>query len=368
MISDSSASRQTNSVPSRLSVLVTGIGGGGHGEQILKALKLSTLNYFIVGADAHAACANRNEVDHFEVLPMARAPEYLDRLIALAKHHDCKVIFHGSEAEMMVLSEQRSDLEAAGLYVPVNLPDVMSICQDKVRTAQFLSQHGIRVPSYREITTQMDCEGFSAFPAVIKPSTGGGGSANVFVVQDAEELAFFATYLLRIHGRFVIQEYVGTPEDEYTVGVLFGADGVLINSIAVKRVINNAMTIKVNVPNRTSRIELGSRLVISSGISQGQVGSWPEILRQCEKIASLLKPRAPVNIQCRVVGGVVIPFEINPRFSGTTSLRAMVGYNEPDVLIRRDVLGEDVELGFNYQSGLILRGLQEHLIAANHSL
>ena len=33
-------------------------------------------------------------------------------------------------------------------------------------------------------------------------------------------------------------------------------------------------------------------------------------------------------------------FEINPRFSGTTSLRAMVGYNEPDVLIRHHVLGE----------------------------
>jgi carbamoyl-phosphate synthase large subunit len=55
-------------------------------------------------------------------------------------------------------------------------------------------------------------------------------------------------------------------------------------------------------------------------------------------------------------------FEINPRFSGTTSIRAMVGYNEPDVLIRRHLLGEDVETRFPYGRGLVLRSLTETLI------
>jgi carbamoyl-phosphate synthase large subunit len=59
----------------------------------------------------------------------------------------------------------------------------------------------------------------------------------------------------------------------------------------------------------------------------------------------------------------VIPFEINPRFSGTTSLRALAGYNEPDVLVRRDVLGEKIEPYFSYQDVLILRGLKENVIS-----
>jgi len=82
----------------------------------------------------------------------------------------------------------------------------------------------------------------------------------------------------------------------------------------------------------------------------------------CEKIALALGARGAINIQCRVSGQKVFPFEINPRFSGTTSLRAMVGYNEPDVLIRNHVLKESFKPHFPYQSGVILRGLCETLL------
>lgn len=345
----------------KIPVLITGIGGGGHGEQILKALRIGELKYFIVGADANAHCANRHKVDYFEILPLARDPNYLEQVISLAKRFNCRAIFHGSEAEMMVFSYARERLSENGIYVPVNPPAVMNICQDKARTTEFLATRGIKVPLYREIKSIADCAGYDVFPAVIKPCTG-GGSANVFIVQSKDELAFFSEYLLRIYDRFVIQEYVGTPEQEYTVGVLFGADGEFINSIAIKRVINNALTIRTSVPNRTGRRDLGDRLVISTGISQGHVSEWKEIRNQCEEIARLLQPRAPINIQCRFVADEVIPFEINPRFSGTTSLRALAGYNEPDVLVRRDVLGERIEPNFPYRDVLILRGLKENVV------
>src|SRR6478672_5888166 len=85
-------------------VLLTGIGGGGHGEQILKALRLGELKYDIIGTDVSDACANRNRVDTFVKLPRANDPRYLDEVRALAKIHGCVAIFHGSEPEMMVLS------------------------------------------------------------------------------------------------------------------------------------------------------------------------------------------------------------------------------------------------------------------------
>lgn len=344
-------------------VLVTGIGGGGHGEQTLKALKLGKLEYFIVGADANYQCANRHAVDQFEILPHARHSNYLAEVISLAKRFKCRAIFHGSEPEMMVLSHARERFFNEGIYVSVNPPSVMSICQDKAKTTEFLASHGIKVPKFREIRNASECAEFDIFPAVIKPCEG-GGSANVFIVQTKDELKLFSEYLLKIYDRFVIQEYVGTPDQEFTVGVLFGADGEFINSIAIKRLINNALTIRTSVPNRSGRAELGDRLVISTGISQGHVADWRDVRNKCEEIARLLHPRAPVNIQCRVVAGDVIPFEINPRFSGTTSLRALAGYNEPDVLIRRDILGEIIEPYFPYQDALILRGLRENIITA----
>jgi carbamoyl-phosphate synthase large subunit len=345
---------------SKYSVLVTGIGGGGHGEQILKALRLAD-SYFIVGCDANEMCANRNNVDIFSVLPLANDTCYIKNLIDLAKKYDCKAIFHGSEQEMMVHSEHRRYLSELGFYVPVNSNSVIGTCQDKVATMNHLRSRGFVVPEYQQISKIEDVSEFSRFPAILKPIRG-GGSANVFIVQDKNELIQFSRYLLSQFDSFVLQEYIGTPDREYTVGITFGQDGHLINSIAIKRIINNALTIRTKLPNRTSRKDLGSWLVISTGISQGHIGKWPELLRQCEQIASSLNPTAPINIQCREVNGNVIPFEINPRFSGTTSLRAMVGYNEPDILFRRDVLGEKITDYFEYSEGLILRTLQENLI------
>jgi len=349
-----------SSSQSKYPVLVTGIGGGGHGEQILKALSLAN-SYYLVGADASEMCANRDKVDKFSVLPMANNPSYLESLIALARLHGCKAIFHGSEPEMMVLSEHRDYLSQLGFYVPVNSSHVINTCQNKASTMNFLSRQGFVVPDYREITGSDDLLNYNRFPVIMKPIRG-GGSANVFIAQDENELNLFSNYLLSQFNSFVLQEYVGRPDQEYTVGVLFGKDGHHINSIAIKRIINNALSIRTSLPNRTVRKDLGSSLVISTGISQGYIGKWPVILEQCELIAKSLNPTAPINIQLRVVDDKVIPFEINPRFSGTTSLRAMAGYNEPDILFRRDVLGQKIDDYFEYSEGLILRSLQENLI------
>lgn len=343
-------------------VLVTGVGGGGHGEQILKALRLGELKYNIIGTDITDACANRNKVDTFVKLPRATDPGYLDELSALAKAHKCVAIFHGSEPEMMVLSRSRSILEGEGIYTPVNPPSVLDVCQDKARTMAHLARHGFRTPKFLEVRDLAHLKSWDTLPAILKPSVGGGGSANVFIVQSREELLTFSKYLLGVCECFILQEYLGTPDEEYTVGVLFGGDGALINSIAIKRVINSALTIRTQVPNKTGRPEFGSRLIISTGISQGHVADWPQVRSACEKIATSLSPIAPVNIQCRVVDGDVISFEINPRFSGTTSLRAMAGYNEPDTLVRRDVFGQEIAPHFPYREMMILRGLEEHCL------
>jgi carbamoyl-phosphate synthase large subunit len=79
-------------------------------------------------------------------------------------------------------------------------------------------------------------------------------------------------------------------------------------------------------------------------------------------MAAELDTRGAINVQCRYWEGEVYVFEINPRFSGTTSLRAMMGYNEPDLLIRRHLLGEQVPARFEYRSGRVVRGLSEVVV------
>ena len=345
-----------------MKVLVTGVGGGGHGEQILKALRLSTLNYTIVGADMSAISKGLVNVDIPYLLPPASDPSYTDKLIALCKKHDVKAVFHGSEPELKVMNHNRVQIEAAGLFLPINPSTVIDTCMDKFKTVEFLIANGFKFPISARITSKSDLDNIDFMPVVLKPSVGGGGSANIMLAQTREELQVFGQYLLTMYDEFIVQEYVGTPDNEFTVGVLSSMDGELINSIAVKRMILTSLSNRIKAPNRTGKAGLGKILAISSGVSQGEIGVFREVTAPCEKIAVRLGSCGAINIQCRYVDGEVYVFEINPRFSGTTSLRAMVGYNEPDILIRKHLLGEEIKPFFEYKTGYILRGLEESYI------
>ncbi|CCN16463.1 ATP-grasp domain-containing protein [Bordetella bronchiseptica] len=347
----------------RISVLVTGVGGGGHGEQILKALRLARTRYHIIGGDMNPFSKGLAEVDKPYILPSANDPRYIDALLELCARHDVKAVFHGSEPELKAMSIARARFEQAGVFLPINPAAVIDLCMDKARTSEWLRRHGFDVPRTVAVNSLADLGKVDFFPAVLKPSVGGGGSANLFLAQDREELDFLGASLLANIGAYIVQEYVGDTDSEFTVGVLLDMNGQLLNSIAVRRMILSGLSNRIRVKNRSPLSHLGSTLAISSGVSQGDVGPYPEVTKVCERIATELGCRGAVNIQCRLVEGRVYVFEINPRFSGTTSLRAMVGYNEPDVLIRKHVLGEEIAPRFPYKSGRVVRGLAEVLLS-----
>jgi carbamoyl-phosphate synthase large subunit len=344
----------------KITVIVTGTSGGCLGEQLVKALRLAQgIDYRIIGTDLSAPSIGLADCDGAEVVPKAADPEYGETLLALCRKHQAKALFCGSEPEMKALSLNREAFRQAGIFMPLNPPELLDICLEKDRTAAFLRAHGFATVPFQLVTRMEEMNTIERFPVVIKPASGGGGSANVFLAQDLEELRFFVTYLLRTGGRCLVQEYVGSAEEEYTVGVLADMRGVILNAIAMQRRILPALSNRLKVPNRTGRRELGPVLAISNGISQGAIGRFPAVTGPCVEISRALGIRGVLNLQCRVQNGRVHVFEINPRFSGTTSLRALVGYNEPDILVRCEVLGENVTPFFAYREGVVLRGLRE---------
>lgn len=343
-------------------VLITAIGGGGHGDQILKALRLTPPGrYTIFGADANKTCAQASLVERFVTLPFASDPEYMEILLHTCRELGVRALFHGCEPELLMFASNRKLIENSGIFLPINDTSLIKLCMDKAKTNALLDDLGFPAPRYVKVTSESEFDAVDWFPVVVKPAVGGGGSANVFIAQDMKELKALAAYLGLggITSGFMIQEYVGTPDEEFTVGVLHDLDGRYVNAIAVKRHLNSGLSVRTSVSNRTRRAELGPRLVISSGVSQGNIGRYDSVTSQCREIADRLGSRGPLNLQCRIVDGKVRVFEINPRFSGTTSLRAMVGYNEPDLLIQKHICGVDIGQDFPYEEATILRSLVE---------
>jgi carbamoyl-phosphate synthase large subunit len=114
-----------------------------------------------------------------------------------------------------------------------------------------------------------------------------------------------------------VQEYIDSS-DEFTVGVMSSPKGEILSSIALRRNLNSKLSRSMAYGNR----------IISSGWSQGRIEAFPMICRQAEKIALALGSSWALNIQGRVRNDQFIPFEINPRHSGTSYFRALSGVNE----------------------------------------
>jgi carbamoyl-phosphate synthase large subunit len=345
----------------KIRVLITGVGGGGNGEQMIKALRLAQTKYYIVGTDISPLSSGLYQVDEGYTVPPAYDNNYIQTIIDLCRHLSIHVLITGSEPELEVVSANRRVFQEEGIVPLLNSSEIISMCMDKWKTYEFLRDKGFSVPQSMLVNTIAEIKDIKndMFPLVIKPISGGGGSRHSYIAQGVDELRFFCNYILKDGLKPIIQEYIGTPDSEFTVGVLHTLNGIFVNSIAVKRNLSSGLSVRLKVKNRTNKLYLSPTLIISSGYSQGFIDKFPEVCGVCEEIATALRSEGPLNIQCRYFNGKVYVFEINPRLSGTTPLRAMVGFNEPDILIRHHLWGVPVESRFLYDSGNIMRGLSE---------
>jgi carbamoyl-phosphate synthase large subunit len=69
----------------------------------------------------------------------------------------------------------------------------------------------------------------------------------------------------------------------------------------------------------------------------------------------------PINVQGRVRKGQLLPFEINPRFSASSYLRALAGVNEVDIYLQYLANGA-LPAELERRSGLYLRSLNETFV------
>ena len=338
--------------------MVTAVGGGGIGEQLVKALRLAKTPYRIIGTDLTVAAEKQCELDEYSALPISTDEKYLDALLEECVRRKVDVLLPGSEPELKVIAKHVEIIRQYVKLVAVNDQSVIEVCSDKFKTANFLSKNGFLAPKSWLISTMDELCLVDQFPLIVKPTVG-GGSQDVYLIQSRRELEMICGFLLGYHKTILVQDYVGRVDQEFTVGLLFDANGYLINSIALNRFILTSLSNRVKVLNRTGRNDLGDILAISSGLSQGRVEDFPELRACCELIGQTLGAKFGINIQCRVVDKKPIIFEINPRFSGTSSIRAMLGFNEPDLLIRKHILGEVLSQRPAYNFGTVLRGLRE---------
>jgi carbamoyl-phosphate synthase large subunit len=310
-----------------ITVLVTGVGGGSVGRQIMKSLRLASHTYHIIGTDIVKESVGLQDADKAYLVPSAEKSRYISKILEICRKEKVGFIAPGTDKELFSITREKAIFLKHGITILANNHRLVKLCLDKGELFNYLKQHKIRIPEYQIINNVKDLKR-TKFPVIIKPASG-GGSKSIFVAESLQELKFFTEFLTSRKIKVIIQEYMWDYEEEYTVGVLRLDNGRIKRSIAMKRDLKG-LSNKETYASKKS----GKKIIISSGISQGTFSDYKEVRKACEKISDMLNSDGPINIQCRKTNDGIMPFEINPRFSGTTSLRSMVGFNEPDFMIR----------------------------------
>ncbi len=296
-------------------VLVTGV-GGPLGQAIMKAARKSELSCRVIGTDRALLSVGFEWADVAHVVPSCRhADRYVDAIARICKRDSVDLVLPGSEGELRVLSQYADQLRARTGATPIAPPlSILDICLDKLATCRFLEANGLEGPGYAGLSDPDAIyeliEKFG-FPLLAKPCRG-SGSQGIVKVRSERDLE----YLRSLGCDYVIQEYLLPDEEEYTVGVFTDQGGNQNHGICMRRELATGNTYRAWVTDHVAVLAEASRVVSKLGI----VG--------------------PCNIQIRVTARGAVPFEINPRFSGTTGMRSHFGYNEVEMAIRSFVLHE----------------------------
>jgi carbamoyl-phosphate synthase large subunit len=329
-------------------VMIAGIGGASLGTEILKCLALGA-RYRVFGCDVSATAYGLYAPGFERTFKLSRE-NYVASVVDACLQAGVQWVIPGGEQPMVLLGDAVTQLAEAGITLLGNDAQLVRTLSDKATTFVRLSELGFEIPRTVELRHMEDIAHVGT-PCVVKPATGSGGSAMVFFVTTAEEAMTYAEFIRRSGHMPIAQEYIGVEEGEYTVGVLSLPTGEVVGSTALRRTLDAKLSLAFR----------GRGGVISSGYSQGYIGPFPSLREQAEAIARSVGSRGPINIQGRVRDGKLIPFEINPRFSASTYLRALAGFNEVEMLLRFLAFGERPVVG-RIREGWYLRSLTETYI------
>ena len=314
-------------------VLILGM-GGDVSKGIWKAIKKSEIPCRIIGACISLSSEGLYLCDTAYVAPLAADDAFIPWLIDICNREKIDIVFTGVEENVLAISKAISELQEKTTAVfRVCTPEQLEIGGDKYKTCLWLEDHGFPTPGYALADDEESCRRLGdkvGYPLVVKPR-GGKGSQGVFLISEETEL----WRLSGLEG-YVVEEYVGTSDQEYTVGCYYGLHGELPDPIIMRRELKNGASWKTEVVENE------------------------RIREQALEICKAFKPNGPLNIQLRLrPNGLPVPFELNVRFSGTTPIRAHFGFCDVKAMIYESLENRDISSCFSINKGVAYRYVEE---------
>jgi len=278
-----------------MKILVTGA-NGDIGEAIGRILAAVLPGAIVHGADAAGQWPGGFVFAKMIDLPLAAAPDYVERLRAVAAGYD--LVIPSSEPELYRLAQ--TDNVRRQLPLLMVQANLLTTFMDKYDTVQFFNRHGLPAP----VTKLLADVGMDELPVYVKPRRGAGGRGH-FMVRTVDELKQAQQ---RHDDNLVAQQYLAGDDNEYTCALtrLQGR----IQHLILKRKLHGDKTVRAEVVDSH------------------------EIAALLGRLATVTDLDGCINVQLKMTNSGPMVFEINPRLSSTVMMRHQLGFNDCEKWVR----------------------------------
>lgn len=277
----------------------------------------------IIATDMQLSAPALQAADIKVQVPAVYAENYVDITLDICKQHNVDILISLNDLELPILADNKERFESIGVKLIVSSPEVIDICFDKYKTAQWVESIGLNVPkTYVRLADAKDAlaRGEITFPLFMKPRWG-SGSIGLETIEDMEELDIYYHLLLKKIKKTILA--TASVGDEYIMiqekltGSEFGLD--VMNDL-------NGNHVAVSVKQK---------LAMRAGETDKAITCDLPIVREMgQKIGENLKHigNLDVDIMQRANGDYCV-LELNPRFGGGYPFSYEAGVNMPKAII-----------------------------------
>lgn len=291
------------------------------------------LNYFrenlsegdvIIATDMQLSAPALQAADVKIQVPAVYAKDYIDITLDVCRTHHVDALISLNDLELPILAENKARFEAEGVIVIVSGQEVIDICFDKYKTAQWTESIGLNAPkTYVRLADakKAHANGEIAFPLFMKPRWG-SGSIGLETIDDMEELDIYYNILMKKIKKSILatasvgDEYIMIQEkltgQEFGLDVMNDLEG---NNVGVS--VKQKLTMRAGETDKAITVDL------------------PEVREMGKRIGENLKHigNLDVDIMQRANGDYCV-LELNPRFGGGYPFSYEAGVNFPLAIIK----------------------------------
>lgn len=277
----------------------------------------------IVATDMQLSAPALTAADIKIQVPAVYDPKYIDITLGICEEHKIDALLCLNDLELPILAENKAKFEELGVTVIVSDPEVIDICFDKYKTAQWVESIGLNAPkTYVRLADAKAAlaKGEIAFPLFMKPRWG-SGSIGLESIADMEELDIYYNLLMKKIKKTILA--TASVGDEYIMiqeklgGKEFGLDvmnDLMGNNVAVS--VKQKLAMRAGETDKATTVDL------------------PEVREMGATIGRNLKHigNLDIDIMQRANGDYCV-LELNPRFGGGYPFSYEAGVNMPKAII-----------------------------------